>query len=242
VDDLGQRLSTLLHQRTPEPPRPITADQIRKLADNSPTQSAIRRWPTPLLAVGAVVVVAATATSVALINSGGGPSTPAVQPRPTSSRPAPTATSTAPTSSAAPTSTPIAMGPVATCATAQLRLSHGPSDGAAGTTRTEFQLTNTGTGDCTMKGFPGVALLDDSGNIVGSPAARTGAAGPTVTLKPSGHATFTVAINNATQTGCDVPRPSTQIQVYPPDQTTTLKLVFPSAACTITVTTTTAGS
>jgi hypothetical protein len=70
---------------------------------------------------------------------------------------------------------------------------------------------------------------------VGQPATRDGSAGALVRLSPGQRAHFVVRVGTATRTGCDVPRPSSQIQVYPPGQRVALRIPFSTGSCAVSV-------
>ncbi|MEP7035065.1 MAG: DUF4232 domain-containing protein [Dermatophilaceae bacterium] len=237
MNDLERRLSVLLHTGAPEPERLINSAKIAGLAQGTPTLKQGRpssRWGVPLLAAAAVVV--AVAIPAVIISQAGGSAAP-ISPSPVAPAPA-TASIPAQTSPAtsSPTSTtnvpPAAAG---TCLTSQLRLAPGPTNGAAGSLYTTFTFTNTTGTPCVMRGFPGVSLLDPAGVIVGQPATRDGSSGPSVRLGAAQRAAFTIRVGTATRTGCTVPRPSSQIEVYPPGQTVPLRIPFTTGSCAVSV-------
>lgn len=226
MNDFERRLTDLLHTGTPQPERVITASELSELAqdEHAPRGHRSTRWGVPLMAAAAVLV--AVTVPVYVIghdNNSPAPASPSLRP-PTS----------APTSSPSSTAsnTP---GSVATCLTSQLSLSSGPSGAAAGSVYTTFFFTNTAGAPCSIRGFPGVSLLNDAGNIVGQPATREGSEGSSVRLAPGQRAQFTLRVSTATQTGCDTPRPSSGIQVYPPEQTVPLRIPFTTASCSVSV-------
>lgn len=239
MNELERQLSELLHTGTPEPERLITSSEIAGLAQSSPTLKQSRptqRWGVPLLAAAAVV--AAVAIPAVMISHAGNSLAPT---SPSSGAPtlAPSTTSTpAPTTSAtsSPSSTTsITSGSLATCLTSQLRLTPGSTNGAAGSLYTSFTLTNTKRTPCAMRGFPGVSLLDAVGVLVGRPATRDGSVGPSVRLGAGQRAQFTVRVGTATRTGCNAPRPSSQIEVYPPGQVAPLRIPFATGSCAVAV-------
>ena len=226
MNDLERRLSDLLHTGTPEPERAITSNDIAELAmdRHTPNRHRVQTWGVPLLAAASVLV--AVAIPVAIFghaNSSVAPTSPSLP------IPAP-----APTSSPSST-TPLSGGAAPTCVSSQLSLTTGSEEGTAGSIYATFYLTNTTATPCSVRGFPGVSLLDGSGNIVGQPATQDGSAGPSVRLGPGQRAQFILRVGTATRTGCNVPRPSSQIQVYPPDQTVPLRIPFSTASCLNTV-------
>lgn len=226
MNDLERRLSDLLHTGTPEPERAITSSEIAELAldGHTPHRRAIQTWGVPLLAAASVLV--AVAIPVAIFGHANNSVAPT---SPSSTDPA-----TAPISSPSSTTT-LSGGAAPTCLSRQLSLSTGTQEGTAGSTYATFYLTNTTTTPCSVRGFPGVSLLDASGNIVGQPATQDGSEGPSVRLSPGQRARLILRVGTATRTGCDVPRPSSQIQVYPPDQTVPLRIPFSTASCLVTV-------
>lgn len=121
------------------------------------------------------------------------------------------------------------------CITGQLTLTAGRPDGAAGSVYTTFYFVNTGRQSCTLQGFPGVSVLDPAGDMVGQAAARSGPAGQPVGVAPGSRAQFIVRTSGATRPGCPTPNSSTQIQVYPPDQTAPLRIPFATASCVLSV-------
>lgn len=77
--------------------------------------------------------------------------------------------------------------PVAVCDASHLSLSKGTSSGAAGTIYTHAVVTNNGSQDCTLTGYPGAFLLDGSHMQLGNGATANSLYTPTtVTLAASG--------------------------------------------------------
>lgn len=228
MNDLERRLSDLLHTGAPEPERLITASEIAELAQDgrAPNGRRFQRWGVPLLA--AVSVLAAVAVPVLVSRHTAGPTTP-------SSPSLSTSTSPTTTSTTSPTSPTSATTGVTSCLTNQLSLTPGQRGGTAGSIYATFYLTNTAGTTCTMRGFPGVSLLDDAGKMVGQPATRDGSEGPSVRLGQGQRAQFIVRLGTATRTGCDVPKASSQVQVYPPDQTAPLRIPYAATACAVSV-------
>lgn len=188
----------------------------------------LRRGLTALPALAAVAGLAACSSSTPARQAA-----PPVSPAPTAappSGPAPTAappsavppSATSPSaipSSAAP-GTPAAVGP---CASAQLSVSLGQADGAAGTSYTPLIFTNTSGSTCTLNGHPGVSYVTgDTGQQVGAPAVREGS-GTTVLLRPGAQANSRLSSVNVESTPCDR-QPVSGFRIYPPDQTAALFL------------------
>lgn len=144
-------------------------------------------------------------------------------------------TSGQPATSASPTQSITPAGPAA-CATRDLRVKLGLSQGAAGSTYTNIDFTNIGTTTCTLYGYPGVSLAG------GSPVAQIGQAADEdqatprrlVTLAPGDVANALLRIVNALNfpaTRCH-PVQSTYLQIFPPNQTTPVYLAYSTNACT----------
>ena len=71
------------------------------------------------------------------------------------------------------------------CKVADLTLSLGGGDTAAGTTYRSLRFTNSGARTCTIQGFPGVSYVTgNDGRQVGPAAKRDGSKGAPITLKP----------------------------------------------------------
>jgi hypothetical protein len=248
MNDLERRLSDLLHAGAPEPERTITVKEIAGLAQEAPTPDSrvLQRWGVPLLAAAAVLVaVAVPAVVIGRTSNSATPASPssgAPTPAPTTgSPPAPTNSGTSSGTSSPSSTTGITSGSVA-CLTSQLSLTPGLTSGAAGSLYTTFVFTNTAATPCSMRGFPGVSLLNGAGVIVSTPATRDGSTGPSVRLGAGQLAQFILRVGTATRTGCNVPRPSSQIEVYPPEQTVPLRMPFNTASCAVSVQSVTAAS
>ncbi len=135
---------------------------------------------------------------------------------------APTKTITVTTTLSSPSpASPASSGP-SQCTTADLRLTVGAANGAAGTIFYQLDLTNTSSSACTMFGYPGVAFVSSpGGSQVGAAAGRGSITAPAlVTLEPgmTAHATLAVSDvligNNCMGHQVHV----NWVQVYPPDQ------------------------
>jgi len=127
------------------------------------------------------------------------------------------------------TSTTTEPGPPA-CNTSQLQGELGPSNAGAGQVYNPLVLRNTSTTTCQVRGFPGVSLLDASGNQIGEPATRDGAEGTAVVLAPG--ASASAALHTANEgLGAPCTAAAAQIKVYPPNQTLALTFSAPYTAC-----------
>lgn len=183
------------------------------------------------IAVAALVPVAALATACTSASAPAPhPSTSSVPPPSTVSA----SPSTAPSSPGQGTShaAPVGAQP---CATRDLGVSTGQGQGAAGSTYVPIVFTNNSNATCTLYGYPGVALAG------GSPVRQIGAAADEnhatprqiVTLSPGAIASALlriVAAQNFPAARCHQVR-VTDLQVYPPNQTTPIYVKFSSTAC-----------
>jgi hypothetical protein len=136
-----------------------------------------------------------------------------------------------PTGSSTPASPAAAPG----CATRDLQVKLGASQGAAGSTYTVIDFTNTGTASCALYGYPGVALAG------GSPVAQIGAAAAEsdatprllVTLAPgaTGNALLRIVDAGNFPPGRCHPVAASFLQVFPPNQTTPTYVPTSAQAC-----------
>jgi hypothetical protein len=149
-----------------------------------------------------------------------------------------TSAGSAPATPAAP-STGAAGSPhvagVPSCATADLSVTIGPSQGTAGSIYQPIVFTNTGTATCTLYGYPGVSLAGGSPVAqIGAAAARsTATAASIITLAPGAAANallqYTEAGNYSPST-C-TPTPATTLVVYPPGQTASASVAYSTTGC-----------
>jgi hypothetical protein len=149
-----------------------------------------------------------------------------------SSPPPASAATSAPATSAA--ASPHDAG-LPSCATADLSVKLGPSQGTAGSIYVPIVFTNTGADSCTLYGYPGVSLAG------GSPLAQIGAAAARSTTTPASLITLAPgAVANAllqyTEAGnyspstC-TPTPATSLVVYPPGQTASVSVAYSTTGC-----------
>ena len=135
---------------------------------------------------------------------------------------APTKTITVTTTPSSPTPAAPASSGTSQCTTADLRLTVGASNGAAGTIYYPLDFTNASSAACTMYGYPGVAFVSSAGGSqVGAAAGRRSSTAPAlVTLEPGATAHATLAVSDVL-IGNNCPGHQVQVnwvQVYPPDQ------------------------
>lgn len=171
------------------------------------------------IVLGSAVMLAAACSSSSSTSS-------APSSAPSTAQPASGATSTA--------SSPQAAGP-ASCATAELRVTVGTSQGAAGSIYLTIDFTSTGSASCTLHGYPGVSLAGGNPPAqIGAPAARSTATAPKlVTLAPGAVAS---ALLQVTQAGnypaatCG-PSPATTLVIYPPNQKASASVPYRTTGC-----------
>jgi len=109
----------------------------------------------------------------------------------------------------------------AECKVADLKLSLGGGDAAAGTVYRELRFTNKGSRTCTIQGFPGVSYVaGEDGHQVGPAAFRDGSKGKAISLKP-GMTVFApvgfVQVGNYDPAVCK-PTAVRGLRVYPPHE------------------------
>ena len=161
------------------------------------------------LALALAVVGCATPNSAPTTDSASASATST-----TSARPTPTSTATA---------TPID----GQCATADLAGTIGEGGGgAAGSVEVTIVLTNTGSRQCSLQGWPGVSFVGDgNGTQLGKPAELDRSTPhPTVVLQPGGAAKAPLRITQALnypEADCG-PKPADGFRVYPPGSTESL--------------------
>lgn len=196
------------------------------------------------LAATASVVVCG-ALLVAGCASSSSPSSPAAPSgSPSGSAPSGPANGSAPASSPAPsapgsgTAASPRSGAGPACPTSSLKVTLGPSSGAAGSTYLPIEFTNTGTANCTLFGYPGVSLAG------GSPPAQIGAAASRnpvaamalVRLAPGAVASATLQVTvagNYPEATCHPTKASTLV-IYPPNQKASVSVPFSTTGCSAT--------
>lgn len=119
---------------------------------------------------------------------------------------------------------------VPTCAAGNLYLSMGRQDSGAGQLYWPVRFTNTGTGSCALRGYPGVSVLDVAHHRIGPAATRTGQSFSTVTLRPAQTATAVLHTTNG-PIGGPCRRAGTYLQVYPPGSRQSLLVPASLSVC-----------
>lgn len=183
-------------------------------------------------------------------SSGGSPSpssssTHTPGPAPTTStvtvvRPAPTTSNGTAASNhvSATTTTATATSTVTRCPASSLKLGRRPGAGAGGTEYLTVELTNTSRSTCTLYGYPGVSIVNSSGNTVQHPAkwGQTGTEsvpGPkTVTLAPGRTGYFLLtSINVIPNPDCSQAFHGSRLRVYPPGSVKSITITLTQPFC-----------
>jgi hypothetical protein len=145
----------------------------------------------------------------------------------------PQKTSTGPlTDSTATNTTTTAHGAGPACNTSDLTPSYLGSNGAAGTIVLGVALKNTGTATCHTYGWPGIHWLSPGGKPLPTNPFQTtgdllGKSEPSVlTLKPGEQASFRIVASDVAPGGTSCPTVGA-LQIYPPDDRSTIKLSLP---------------
>lgn len=192
--------------------------------------------------IGAGVMISGAVLLLAACSSGGTassgePDVPTI-PQSTSQQ----ATTAPPTSTTAPSTAQAQQPPPSVgtqtgsteCKVADLKLSLGGGDAAAGTSYRHLVFTNKGSRTCTMQGFPGVSYVaGDDGHQVGPAAYRVGKKGPAVTLKPGASAYADVGFVQVANYDPAVCKPTgvRGLRVYPPHDYDSMFLPNPGTGC-----------
>jgi Domain of unknown function (DUF4232) len=165
---------------------------------------------------------------VAACSSSSSPST-------TSSPPASTSSSATPVGPATPVTPSLAVTGPPACPNGSLQLKLGLGQGYAGGTYQVIDFTNTSGATCTLYGYPGVSLVS------GPPYAQIGLAAKRttttpvkqITLAPGATANAVVQIVDALNfpTNTCSPVKSTNMRVFPPNQTISVYLPYISYGC-----------
>lgn len=103
------------------------------------------------------------------------------------------------------------------------------SGSGAGTLAYDLILTNTGKRTCILGGFPGVSLVNDNGNMIGSPADRAkNYEEKKLTLAPNTKVKATLSTANpANFSDGQCKSGATKLRVYPPNDTGYLSATSP---------------
>lgn len=102
-----------------------------------------------------------------------------------------------------------------TCTVADLELSMGRKEAAAGSLYWPIRFTNASGSACALRGYPGVSVLNAGHQQIGAPASPTGQPYDTVEVTPGATVTAVVRTTNGPIGGPCRPAGSS-LRVYPP--------------------------
>jgi hypothetical protein len=93
-------------------------------------------------------------------------------------------------------------------------------------------LTNTGTGSCTLYGYPGVSFVTGlGGSQIGKPATKNPlVARSLITLAPGGKANVLLAVHDAGAYGCKIVAVH-WLKIYPPGDYGSIYMNYDSQTC-----------
>ncbi|MFE1288915.1 DUF4232 domain-containing protein [Streptomyces sp. NPDC058751] len=111
------------------------------------------------------------------------------------------------------------------CHTSELRASVGRDDPGAGQENFPVVLTNTSGRTCTVRGYPGAAFVDASGEQLGPDPRRSPGTPTTVVLTPGHGAWSGLTFSNPGISGADAATPAALI-VTPPDERDPLRVTW----------------
>lgn len=99
----------------------------------------------------------------------------------------------------------------------------------AGTLAYDLVLTNTGKRTCVLGGFPGVSLVNENGNQIGTPADRAkNYTEKKLTLAPNDKVKATVSVSNSANfSDGQCKNGAVKLRVYPPNDTGYLSVASP---------------
>ncbi|MFI8850832.1 DUF4232 domain-containing protein [Streptomyces sp. 891-h] len=109
------------------------------------------------------------------------------------------------------------------CRTGDLKASFGPNHPGAGQENFALVLTNRSDRTCTVRGYPGLAFVNSSGEQVSFDPNRTGGEVRTVTLSPGKSAWASLSFTNPEVTNVTTVTPSAA-KVTPPDERASLRV------------------
>jgi hypothetical protein len=116
-------------------------------------------------------------------------------------------------------------GPGARCHTSELRAKIGRPSPGAGQRNFPIVLTNTGEHTCSLRGYPGAAFVDASGEQLGPDPKRSPDTPTTVTLTPGQSAWAGLTFASPEISGARTARPAALL-VTPPDERDPLKVAW----------------
>ena len=130
------------------------------------------------------------------------------------------------------------------CTTADLKVTRGQSNGAAGTIYYNIDFTNTSSSSCFVQGYPGVSLVsagNGAGTQIGTDAKRVPVTpSHQIVLAPGQTANAALGVAEAGNFPASSCNPVTAhwLKVFPPDQTVAAYVAFTTQTCASTTTAT----
>jgi hypothetical protein len=120
------------------------------------------------------------------------------------------------------------------CPTQQLDIAQADRQGAAGNARATFKVVNRSASACFLQGYPGVALVDDSGNHIAEAARSldsffgTYAAPKRVLIAPAAQTSFDLTwVNNDPCSGGVRALRASAFAITPPDEFDSMTVAAP---------------
>jgi hypothetical protein len=120
------------------------------------------------------------------------------------------------------------------CTSAELTVTVGPPEGAAGSVYRPLVFTNSGSRTCELTGFPGVSYVaGDDGHQVGPAAAESGARGGQVAMAPGKSSAAQLQLVQVANFDPAVCRPTSVrgLRVYPPGETASVFVAMDGTGC-----------
>jgi len=162
----------------------------------------------------------------------------ATQPTANAGTPATTAaTGSQPGATADGSAVPIGTTATNRCHSADLSVTLGSSDGAAGGSYQTLIFTNKSGKQCTLYGYPGVSwVTGDSGTQVNSPFVREGGAAAAVALAPGGAAHTVLGTHDVGTVDAAKCKPVSArgLRIFPPDEKAAIFVSAPQTVCSAT--------
>lgn len=182
----------------------------------------------------AAMLVAGCSSASSSSSAAAAPSSSSAPSAGSSSSSAPAATTPTTGASATPSAGSTAHASTAACATTDLNVAVGSSEGAAGSVFTVLDFTNIGDSPCTLFGYPGVSLADSGSSQIGAAATRNPShSASLVTLAPGSKANVTLQVAQALNypTGTCGPKQTAYLRIFPPNQTQAIEVQYKTTGC-----------
>lgn len=106
-----------------------------------------------------------------------------------------------------------------------------PADNATGHSFWQLQISNVGRNACTLRGYPGVSVLNASGHQVGLPASRNPSTTPLVTIPAGGTAHVVLEVTSPFIACPHHIVHGTELRVFAPNQFHAEETLFSVSVC-----------